>query len=113
MRQSVDVKVYETKELIKKLQEWGADDIDLLMAILKECGTFLVNESQYVLTIYNGICEQDPDSTLCALLRFAFNDKLIPLHECSYIKATVITVTEDTEDIIKRLGIKRKDNKEE
>lgn len=106
MGRSIDVSVYNTKELIQKLQEWGAHDIDLLMSILKECGTFLANESQYVLSS-DFTWERGPADVLHELLEAAFakDDVHGVFYKCSTID--IITATEDeVGDIAERLGIR-------
>lgn len=37
---SIDIHLYKHQELLSALEAWGADDIGLLTAIMRECGTF-------------------------------------------------------------------------
>lgn len=47
MSVSIDIYIYDKKELFEKLREWGADDDELTVNILESCGTFF--ENSYVL----------------------------------------------------------------
>ena len=111
MGQSIDVRVYDTRELIEKLERWGANDIDLLMAILQECGTFLNDRSQYALTSNDYAHEWDPFDVLCELLESAFHkeDVYKAFYECSTFN--IMTATEyEVRDIAEQLRIKLKDD---
>lgn len=68
MGQSIGVKVYETKDVIKKLVAWGANDV---MSILRKCGTFLDDERLYVLVYKDFSNKSDPDMALHQLFREA------------------------------------------
>lgn len=113
MGQDITVAIFNTKELIEKLQQWGANDIDLLMAILKECGTFLAEGSQYALAFNDHAYLSNPGFILSKLLEWAFHkdDVYVPFYECSSIDImTAIKEEEEVWDIAERLGIKLKDD---
>jgi hypothetical protein len=52
MGRSIDVSVYNTKELVQKLQEWGAHDIDLLVAI------DYAYQERVAIMMYDGMIEE-------------------------------------------------------
>lgn len=109
MGKSIDVSVYDTKELIQKLQEWGANDTDLLMSILRECGTFLAEEKLYTLAANDYAYTYDPINVLCDLLESAFGR--YDAHGVFFKRLTIdiMTATEEEAcEIAERLGIKLK-----
>jgi len=112
MGQDVDVKVYETRELIEKLQQWGANDIDLMMSILKECGTFLNNESQYALTENDYEGPTGPTRILGELFFWAFKieDACDAIYDCACIRIKTAIEPERKDRIAKRLGTKLEDD---
>lgn len=114
MRQSIDVRVYETKELIEKLEQSGANDIELTMSILKECGTFLASKSLYALAENDFAGPRGPTCVLNELffLAFKIEDACAAVFDCPST-ITTTAIKQEVGDIAERLGIKLKDEEEE
>lgn len=67
---NIRLRIYDKKELIKKLHAWGASDEKLTMKILERCGSFIGDK--YVL-LNNGLWEgTDPYFNVSILFDFAF-----------------------------------------
>jgi len=116
MGREIGTRIWDTKDLIDKLKECGAHDIDLLMSILKECGTFLPNGSHYALSFDNNDCffeDGDPSSVLCKLLQAAFGVGCLEVGCVLFYRCSGVNILIDElsfEDIAKRLGTKLKDD---
>lgn len=111
MGQSIDVKVYNTEDLIEKIDKWAGEDIDLLMSILRESGTFVANESQYAFASNDCAHKRDKFDALCELLESAFHkdDIYNAFYKCSTFDIMSGT-EEEIRDIAERLLIELKGN---
>ncbi len=97
----IDIKRYKSEELIEKLKEWGADNDELAVSVLKECGMFIGDE--YVLLNNEYHSEYNPYYTVGKLFDLAFGKTDSFRVFLNNGKSGISSV--DGDDIADRLGI--------